>query len=325
MQCEDMHSTDVRKIGDECEDYMSKNIDSLNSSRVGMLSKQEKIISIPMKNDSIRNSFNYCFYADTPKGTVILDTWPSGEKKIHLSNKSIDVLNAAYCLGHLEELICLLEDWLNLPLDFELFTPIIYDLNSVRVEFLLNELSVVSNIVENAILHLPCSLVAQATAVAPGFSNAMRWSRLACKTIISHIEVPHQKATALQSGGMLLIPSSFEELWLFRLRNQITVELACVASIDTKYQALKFERCDLISVETVPINRGSQIIHIEFREPLAVPVDFLAGWGERPVFYLDKNLSEFEVVVTTADGIVALGHLLRIGDGYGILINSVKK
>lgn len=326
MQLEDIRIENDRQAGDGCEDFISENIGSLSLSKFEMLPKKEASAqqsTSEWKNCSVHDSEFYCFYAGTPNGGVVLDIYLPRAKNSCSVKGDVDVLSAAKCLGSLEELICLLEDWLNLPLDLELFTPTTCELNSVSVDLLLQELNLVSKAVDKVILHLPFSLVTRLSSPTYELANAMRWSPLRCRAMICDVELPSLQLISLQPGGVLLIPSAFESLWLVKLQSQSILEAVCVASVDAKRQQLSFERCELVSLQAKSTNGDLQVVKVELRDPLAIPVDFLAGWGEQTVFSLGKGLPEFEVYIKAADGTEVLGSLLAIGDGYGILIREV--
>lgn len=267
------------------------------------------------------------FHAETPLGRVVLGIHSNDDDTAQAITDPC--LRTALRLGRAEALICLLEDWLGVPLDLEpgVMTPPQDD--HLRVEWTPPAPDAATT-VRKAALCLPLDALVHLAAPPAELAAAMRWDALLCEVTVSSAVVMHRQLALLEPGGLMLVPASFEPFWCCQARLCVRPALAFSAELDAGQQRLIFEPYESKSanqpgarmVADTPA-ADAELIDIVLRQSLPIAVDRLTGWAEQPLFELERTLSAFEVEIRSPQGVLAHGDLMPVGNGYGVFVRTI--
>jgi hypothetical protein len=273
----------------------------------------------------------YWFLATTPQGEIALGVWP--EAVAGLDAHSGAMLDAAQRLGRAEPLICLLEDWLGVPLDLNPGAPTGSGDELLKAKLTWSVPPDETAVTETAIVRLPLDLLAQVSAPPAELAAALCWEAVRCQVTLSSITLPQSQLERLETGGLVLMPASFEPFWRCQARLRARPTWIFSAELDIGQQRLIFEPhapqtanppgAGADTEEQGMRSAAARQIDIVLRQELSIPIDRLAGWAEQPVCGLGHRLAEFEVELRSPQAILAHGDLLPIGNGYGVLVKSV--
>lgn len=271
------------------------------------------------------------FHAETSLGRVALGIWAGDARAVHdVAANGSSCLHAALCLGRAEPLICLLEDWLGVPLDLEPGTLTLPQDNYLRVEWAPPDAADAAAIAEKVLMYLPLDALAHLSVPPAELAAALRWNALPCTVVISSAAVLHRQLERLEPGGLMLMPASFEPFWRCQVRLGACPALTFAAELDAGQQRLIFEPYESKTVnspgmrvedDVVPAN--AERVDVVLRHDLVIAVDRLTGWADHPLFELERTLAEFAVEIKSSQGVLAQGDLMPVGNGYGVFVRSV--
>ena len=276
-------------------------------------------------SEAVSSDASIGFGAVTPLGDIelvfIAEDMPD---KIY-ENSDLALLQSAQWLGRAESLICLLEDWLGVGLDF---SPLIHrecnkNYFKISLTFLNN-----SNDVVYASLYLPEEIIKFLSSPEKKLATLMNWDRVPCNTRLASVSLPMEQFEKLSVGSMLLIPESFELFW--RCHTSLSSDPVSVfpSELDVPQRRFIFDYHEVTEKISDPVvlKKSTESITIEvmFQTSLSINVDTLLGWAETPVFPLEQSITNFQVVLNVSQTGFAKGDLVSIGGGYGVLVRSMK-
>jgi len=241
------------------------------------------------------------------------------------TDPDLDLLHSAQLLGRAESIICLLEDWLGIDLDFSPIFSLDTDINRIKVKLtFLN-----SNKDEtNAELSLPMGIIKCLMPPEPELSSLMIWSEVPCEVSLASVDVSIQQLEKLSKGSMLLIPESFELFWRCYVRLSADPLSVFSAEVDVPQQRFIFDYYDAKNrndvSNDVQYSSENKEIEVLFKTSLLISVDKLLGWAEKPVFSLGQIIARFSVRLKNSQTCFAEGDLVSIGNGYGVLLRSMR-
>ncbi len=267
------------------------------------------------------------FRAETPLGEVVFGIWTNDDRAAHdVTANGSHCLRAALCLGRAEPLICLLEDWLGVPLDLAPGASIPPQDGYFRVEWTPPD-SAAFAIAKKAVIYLPLDTLAHLSTPPAALAAAMRWDAVSCELTISSAAVPRQQLGWLEPGGLMLMPASFEPFWRCQAGLSAHPAQVFTAELDAGQQRLIFEPYESTAADagmgTETLSADAEQIEVVLRHELPISVDRLTGWAEHPLFELGRTLPEFEVEIRGPQGVLAHGDLMPVGNGYGVFVRSV--
>jgi len=277
------------------------------------------------------------FQVTTSLGEFTLALWSIEDHAAEPATKDSLLLRAARQLGRAESLLCLLEDWLGVPLDFAPGQALESheEQRTVAVSLALSDAN--ENLAK-IVLYLPLDiLVASSITVSPPppeLAALMRWDTLPCEINVASTEIPRQQLAGLEAGGVVLIPASFEPFWRCQVRIRTRPAPVFFAELDAGQQRLifdLFESDDTQSPHEQPEPNNSDSteentrIDIVLKKALPIPVDQLFGWAEQPVFTFDRTLPGFSVMLNQSQQCLAEGDLIAIGNATATvcLLNGI--
>ncbi len=264
----------------------------------------------------------YQYIAVTPLGIVGLEFWLKGGDQL-IDTKHFSSLAIARVLGGAEALIQDLEDWLGVALDLEPSSiP-----EGHRMDVMFNSSSTG---VDRVRLSLSASSLLSMRHPAEDLKKnlGMQWGCLSCELVIASFHLPREQLEAVEPGGMVLIPNSFENHWHCIVRVEREEQLFFDAELDPKMSLLNFNTPQLNvksdAGDNLSNTKNSQHDQVEIvlHKFMGIRVDRLIGWVDHPVVKLGSMLPNLTIDLKINSSLIATGSLLPVASGYGVLIGE---
>lgn len=268
----------------------------------------------------------YQYIAATPLGIVGLEFWLEGGDQ-QIDTKRFSALAIARVLGGAEALIQHLEDWLGVALDLEPSS--IPDGHRMDVMLKPNSNSG-EGVVDHVRLSLPASSLLSMRHPTEDLKKnlGMQWGCLSCELVIASFHLPREQLEAVEPGGMVLIPNSFENHWHCIVRVEREEQLFFDAELDPKMSLLNFNtpqlevKSDAGDILSNSKNNQQDQVKIVLHKSMGIRVDRLIGWVDHPVVKLGSMLPSLTIDLKINSSLIATGSLLPVASGYGVLISE---
>jgi flagellar motor switch/type III secretory pathway protein FliN len=272
---------------------------------------------------------NYWYSAQTNLGVIYIGL----ERKYVSINSQVnqlpEILQKALILNKGEVLIRHLEDWLacGLVLSPATIIPnsiytIVMCINSVNHETDLNCITV----------GFQYNLLDKLSDTKPLLPENIRLevSDISILFVLSEFKIATEQYELIEDGNILLIPDSYNGDWRIKLQNimQPKMSLSGILRKDIKTLIIDNHTYEERNLQ----NRQSgqkkydeddyRLLSITLRDTIPIPLDLLLGWSDENTLMLDFSLRHYKADVRCNSNLIASGHLISVGDGYGL---SIKK
>jgi hypothetical protein len=173
-------------------------------------------------------------------------------------------------------------------------------------------------------LGLPWALLRRLPPPPPAV--ALQWSAVTAEWVLATLMLGEAERAALEPGGALLLPASFQPEWWARLRaadEPAPGGLLVVLDPPGGAARLCLAVDDTAALCANPPLEGERW---EVRAPLAAPLtpELLLGWRDEPLpLNLDQALSLWRVVPGSAPACWSRGRLLPWGEGHALALDAV--
>jgi hypothetical protein len=172
-------------------------------------------------------------------------------------------------------------------------------------------------------LGLPWALLRRLPPPAPAL--ALQWSTVAAEWVLATLVLGDAEREALEPGGALLLPASFQPEWWARLR--ATDEPAPGGLVVVLDPPAGAARLCLGFGDSAALSghRPMEGEHWEVRGPLVSPLaaELLLGWRDEPLpLDLDQPLSLWRMVPGSAPACCGAGQLLPWGEGHALALDA---
>lgn len=235
------------------------------------------------------------------------------------------ILKTIRQLGRIEPLICLLENWLTVPLDFLPVQQNVASGDRIKVNLSMR-LTDLNDDEVKAILYLPLEAIQRLNPPNPELMKLMQWGALPCSIYVADVVIEDIQLDKLDVGGMVLLPASFESFWRCKVLINKNSPPNFSAELDANHQRLIFDlyiSTDYESKSVQQLTDDSELVQVVLFRLMTIPLDLLLGWTEHPVYIFEQTLSSFTVVLVSEQERIAYGSLVPVGNGYGVLIKNI--
>ncbi|WP_457671029.1 hypothetical protein [Thiolapillus sp.] len=264
--------------------------------------------------------FLHWYRAKTPLGKIFVALYPSKRlsSAVRTLARNEHLLDAAVSLGREEELLEMIEEWINCPLDLE---PVTTPSKIPAHVVIAPQDSNVDGGERGVLLVLSPALLhcLSPPSAALEASCTLFWGTLECMLILDHFSVPKQQLLALEAGSVVLMPASFEARWRCTAKPCMESAPEWPLFLDMGETCLKF----FSATEEARVVDKTNMLEIRCLEPCAIPVNQLLGWSDMPRFMLSQSISS-SVIEVKGEGRIAQGSLLPVARGYGVYIEKIE-
>jgi len=282
-------------------------------------------------NDQDVNVERYWFKASTPFGDILLGALPDNDGRNQAQEGAL--ISSICALQQVEPLIQWLEDWFELPLEVHPDgTPALVGNVSLSITMLNHEKASSGN---GLLIYIPFNALYQLNKPSVEMLTCVdvQWQSLPCLFNLSDVTILAEKLPELlETGSLLLIPNSFNEKWwcnVTTIANEYLPQASFMAELNSSQWSLQFRPIEIKpfkKINAVHNLEKSVSLNIEFEVVIDVSIDLLIGWSTEQCLLVDSQVSLQSLpalLVKQNTRSIAQGHLLPVGDGFGVFINSV--
>jgi hypothetical protein len=260
--------------------------------------------------------------APAPQGTAcFVAASPSGPLMVRLERGVRHACDAAIVLHRCDELLCGLQDWTGLALEWRWIATPSWRLSTgshASVQWRGGD-------APHGVLEVPWALLRGLPAPAPSLAACLQWPTLHAVLAVSQPRLPLEELRLVEPGGAVVLPESLSAPWHGRLRASdepphaagVAVELASPSA-----PRLVRQRGRNVAAS----DEGTGIAcEVQLGTGYALPADLLCGWCEGET--LDAVGSA--ATLWRAAGVcgpaqrLGTGRLMPLGEGWVLSIESL--
>jgi hypothetical protein len=278
------------------------------------------------KNFSVNNKYWYAAESKLGDIYVGIDRMLNENNKINI--KKYEVLEKALALSRSEELICIIEEWLDSGLFLQPATLIPTSIFTINIQ----NISAGQNAGLNTIiLGVQYEIIEKLKKPTEKYFKNQRIETcsLEVQLVLSEFNIDKEQYELIKDGRVLLIPDSYEKDWRIKLISTKQINICRSATLSKDVRALNIsdhtldEKCIRhLNMQYNNNENESCYLSITIRNTIPIPLDYILGWKDGNKLLLDQSLRYYEVDVSSEADKIASGHLISIADGYGVYIHN---
>ncbi|MES9938947.1 MAG: hypothetical protein ABW104_04145 [Candidatus Thiodiazotropha sp. 6PLUC2] len=266
----------------------------------------------------------FWFHTDSKYGKLIIGIFRNSTYDQSNNFYKHTIIEMVKTINREEEIIRLIEDWLEVGLNLRPFTKQNNEDNyiTLKVDKQYSDKSHGKIIIafSNEILNLlpyPDELVKRNITIETSLTNV--------SLSLSSNTLSTQCVEELKPGYILLVPESFSTEWLTIINksNILPNDLNCKIGNDIRTLSINNTQTNTINNrDQADITKNDKYLTIIVDNEIQLPLDMVLGWKKEADYLLSKSLTNYKIDIKNNSKLVATGHLLKITSGYGVFIDS---
>lgn len=275
----------------------------------------------PSSSYQAQSRSSYCFSGDTSLGPVGLTL--SINVDDHGGQAGRTAAQQALLLAHGEPLICAIENWLQID----------WDPRPCSASSLPPPLAVTPNArlaPKGSLLHLPTEALLR---IHSGWETPdLQWRTCPCDLVLDHRQLPTgHLPECLAEGDVVMMPSTFRASWSALIwpqpqafswaasHGEVTPDGKIVLPVTHSTQPWNPH-----SANTPSSSASSVELRIVSRPPIDIPLNrLMPSWSRESPYPLLGSITDTEMELQVNRRTCARGHLLRLGQGWGLRLTTL--
>jgi hypothetical protein len=281
-----------------------------------------------IKSERFSANDNYWYSAESRHGNIYIGINRGLSEDKESNQKSHDVIQKAIALCRGEELIRLIEEWLDTGLILKPATIIPSSIFTMNIQSAGSDTNTELN---EIMLGVRYEILEKLTN--PSEMHFKRHTIETCsiqvKLVLSELIIDKEQYNLIKEGRVLLIPDSYEKYWRIKLIGSTHINMRRSATLSKDARTImisnreNIKKCQKYNkMIAIKNDTESYNIDISIDKYIRIPLDYIIGWKDDNELILDRSLRYYKVDVSSEAEIIASGHLISIADGYGVYIHK---